>query len=54
MYQRGVYGNTMTTNPRALDVAVTVLSSLSDDLRDNIRVREARNSWRSSRGWPPN
>ena len=41
MYQRGVYGNTMTTNPRALDVAVTVLSSLSDDLRDNIRARGA-------------
>ena len=41
MYQRGVYGNTMTTNPRALEVAVAVLSSLTDELRENIRARGA-------------
>ena len=39
MYRRGVYGNTMTTNPRALEVAVAVLSSLTDELRANIRAR---------------
>jgi acetylornithine/succinyldiaminopimelate/putrescine aminotransferase len=38
-YQRGLYGNTMTTNPRALDVAVAVLDSLSDERRENIRDR---------------
>lgn len=41
MYRRGVYGNTMTTNPRALEVAVAVLSSLTDELRGNIRARGA-------------
>ena len=41
MYRRGVYGNTMTTNPRALEVAVAVLSSLTGELRDNIRARGA-------------
>ena len=38
-YQQGLYGNTMTSNPRALDIAVTVLNSLSDARRENIRVR---------------
>ena len=41
MYRRGVYGNTMTTNPRALEVAVAVLSSLTGELRANIRARGA-------------
>lgn len=41
MYRRGVYGNTMTTNPRSLEVAVAVLSSFTDELRDNIRARGA-------------
>ena len=41
MYKRGVYGNTMTTNPRALEVAVAVLSALTDELRENIRARGA-------------
>ena len=41
MYRRGVYGNTMTTNPRALEVAVAVLSSLTGELRENIRARGA-------------
>ena len=38
-YRRGLYGNTMTSNPRAMDVAVAVLDSLDDDLRNNIRER---------------
>jgi acetylornithine/succinyldiaminopimelate/putrescine aminotransferase len=37
LYQHGVYGNTMTSNPRALDVAVTVLDSITPALRENIR-----------------
>jgi len=38
-YARGVYGNTMTTNPRALDVAIAVLDNLTPELRANIRER---------------
>ncbi len=38
-YQRGLYGNTMTTNPRSLDVAVAVLDLLTPELRENIRKR---------------
>lgn len=38
-YQHGLYGNTMTSNPRALDIAVSVLDSFSAERRDNIRVR---------------
>lgn len=38
-YQKGIYGNTMTTNPRALDVAVAVLENLTPALRANIRER---------------
>lgn len=38
-YRPGVYGNTMTSNPRALDIAVVVLDSLNDELRENIRAR---------------
>lgn len=38
-YRRGTYGNTMTSNPRALDVGVAVLDSLDDGLRENIRAR---------------
>lgn len=38
-YQRGLYGNTMTTNPRSLDVAIAVLDSLTPELRENIRKR---------------
>ncbi len=37
LYRKGVYGNTMTTNPRALDVACAVLDSLTPELRENIR-----------------
>ena len=39
IYQRGLYGNTMTSNPRALDVACAVLSQLTPELRANIRER---------------
>lgn len=39
LYQKGVYGNTMTTNPRALDVACQVLSQFTPQLRENIRVK---------------
>lgn len=39
MYRVGIYGNTMTANPRALDVACAVLSELDDALRRNVRER---------------
>ncbi len=39
LYRKGIYGNTMTANPRALDVAVTVLECLTDEMRANIRAR---------------
>jgi len=39
LYRKGVYGNTMTTNPRAMDVAVAVLENLTPALRANIRER---------------
>jgi acetylornithine/succinyldiaminopimelate/putrescine aminotransferase len=38
-YKRGVYGNTMTANPRACEVVSTVIKSLSNEkahVRDNI------------------
>ncbi|QNN47180.1 aminotransferase class III-fold pyridoxal phosphate-dependent enzyme [Thermomonas brevis] len=39
IYKRGLYGNTMTANPRALDVACTVLGQLTPALRANIQQR---------------
>jgi acetylornithine/succinyldiaminopimelate/putrescine aminotransferase len=36
MYVKGVYGNTMTANPKALEVAITVLERLTPELRKNI------------------
>ena len=39
LYRKGVYGNTMTANPRALDIAATVLGLLTPALRANIRER---------------
>ncbi|UTW46118.1 aminotransferase class III-fold pyridoxal phosphate-dependent enzyme [bacterium SCSIO 12696] len=36
LYQKGLYGNTMTTNPRAMDVAVAVLDAITPNLRKNI------------------
>ena len=41
LYRTGVYGNTMTTNPRAMDVACAVLDALTPELRNNIRERGA-------------
>jgi acetylornithine/succinyldiaminopimelate/putrescine aminotransferase len=35
-HRAGLYGNTMTTNPRALDIAVAVLDSFTDERRQNI------------------
>ena len=37
IYKRGTYGNTMTGNPRALDVACAVLAQITPELRQNIR-----------------
>jgi acetylornithine/succinyldiaminopimelate/putrescine aminotransferase len=39
LYVRGVYGNTMTTNPRALEVGCVVLDQITPELRSNIRAR---------------
>ena len=39
LYAHGVYGNTMTTNPRALDVAVAILGLVTPELRENVRAR---------------
>ncbi len=37
LYRKGTYGNTMTANPRALDVACAVLGMLTPEVRANIR-----------------
>lgn len=39
LYRKGIYGNTMTANPRALDVALATLGELSEEVRNNIRER---------------
>ena len=39
LYVTGIYGNTMTTNPRALETAVAVLDGITPELRKNIRER---------------
>ena len=39
LYKKGLYGNTMTTNPRALDVACAVLGQVTPQLQENIRAR---------------
>ncbi len=39
LYRTGIYGNTMTANPRAMDIASTVLKQITPALRDNIRAR---------------
>lgn len=39
LYRKGTYGNTMTANPRAMDIAATVLGQLTPELRANIRAR---------------
>jgi acetylornithine/succinyldiaminopimelate/putrescine aminotransferase len=40
-YVVGIYGNTMTTNPRALETACAVLDQITPELRANIRDRGA-------------
>ena len=39
LYVVGIYGNTMTTNPRALETAVSVLDRVTPELRKNIKER---------------
>src|SRR4029078_8591644 len=39
LYKKGIYGNTMTANPRALDIACAVLDTLTQDVRANTRAR---------------
>jgi acetylornithine/succinyldiaminopimelate/putrescine aminotransferase len=41
LYKTGIYGNTMTANPRALDTACAVLGAITPELRGNIRARGA-------------
>lgn len=42
LYKTGIYGNTMTSNPRALDVASAVLDTITPDFRKNI-VQQGKN-----------
>ncbi len=39
IYQRGIYGNTMTANPRALEVGCVVLDNITPEFRKNIQDR---------------
>ncbi len=39
LYVSGIYGNTMSTNPRALETAIAVLDRITPQLRQNIRQR---------------
>ncbi len=41
IFRPGVYGNTMTSNPRALDIGTAVLQAVTESVRENIRVRGA-------------
>jgi len=41
LYKKGIYGNTMTANPRALETACAVLKAFTPELRANIRARGA-------------
>lgn len=41
LYRKGTYGNTMTSNPRALDVGTATLGLLTPQIRTNIRERGA-------------
>lgn len=42
LYRKGLYGNTMTSNPRALEVACASLAMLTPQVRANIRSRGAQ------------
>jgi acetylornithine/succinyldiaminopimelate/putrescine aminotransferase len=39
LFQPGLYGNTMTASPRAMDVGTAVLESMTPALRENVRQR---------------
>jgi acetylornithine/succinyldiaminopimelate/putrescine aminotransferase len=39
LYRKGIYGNTMTANPRAMDVGATVLEAVTPEMRENIVAR---------------
>ncbi|MDJ0522011.1 MAG: aminotransferase class III-fold pyridoxal phosphate-dependent enzyme [Planctomycetota bacterium] len=39
LLQPGLYGNTMTASPRAMEVGAAVLESITPELRENIRER---------------
>jgi len=39
LYRKGIYGNTMTANPRAMDVGTAVLGMVTDEVRGNIVAR---------------
>jgi len=39
LYRTGVYGNTMTANPRAMDVGTSVLGMVTEEVRANIVAR---------------
>lgn len=36
LYRKGIYGNTMTANPRAMDVGTAVLGMVTEEVRRNI------------------
>jgi acetylornithine/succinyldiaminopimelate/putrescine aminotransferase len=39
LYRKGIYGNTMTATPRAMDVGTVVLGMITEDVRENIVKR---------------
>jgi acetylornithine/succinyldiaminopimelate/putrescine aminotransferase len=39
LYRKGIYGNTMTTNPRALEVACVVMDAITPAIKKNIVER---------------
>jgi acetylornithine/succinyldiaminopimelate/putrescine aminotransferase len=41
LYKYGLYGNTMTSNPRALDVASQILKNMTPEIRENIHRQGA-------------
>ncbi len=41
LYRKGIYGNTMSANPRGADIACAVLGALTPELRANVRDRGA-------------
>lgn len=39
IFKIGLYGNTMTANPRALDVGCSMLKTMSNELKENIQIK---------------